>query len=127
MLGGQLGFTYLLNNLVLHTSLKAYLIQICDSVKSDHHLSWNFTDTCEGLKPQLLNWWLNLQVPRVCWTLRIVKRYEPSKFLMKSNRKNSFSAISWGRNLCPLPRMMMLLCLGYEYGHNGKEWGLRGS
>jgi len=24
---------------------------------------------------------------------------------------------------CPIFRGMMLICLGYEYGHSGKEWG----
>lgn len=25
--------------------------------------------------------------------------------------------------ICPILRGMMIICLGYEYGHSGKEWG----
>ena len=42
------------------------------------------------------------------------------KFLTSHNIINVFSDVSTGKKLCPIFRGMMLICLGYEYGHSGK-------
>lgn len=52
-----------------------------------------------------------------------IKRSTPSKFLTSHSIINSFSDVSRGKKLCPVFREMMLICLGCECGHSGKEWG----